>query len=428
MARVLLLTLVFGPDTVSTANMMTDIAHGLQNRGHEVTVLTTIPHYNPSGEIRQQPAYSASVLRPVKRSVEDGVRVIRVLVPQKRQRIWRRALDYALFQSLTTAVGLFSVGKQDVVLVTSPPITLGLTGYLLSRWQGIPFVYDVRELWPDVLIRMGVLRGDGWLARFLYRVEGFVYREAAAISVIAQTFMEALVNKGVPPRKLYFTPNFVDTEWIKPLPKDNPLSRSLGFHDKFVALYAGNIGLTQGLEMLVDVARMLRNEDSIRILIVGDGAARKDLERSVAESGLPNITLLPFQSSDRVPELYAMADVCLVPLKYGCAQDTIPSKAYTAMSAGRPVIASVEQNTELSHLVEDAACGLVVPPESPEDLAKAIQQLRADSEECLQIGKNGREFVVERYSRQSVVNEYDRMIHEVVGSAHAVGRPDPSIR
>jgi colanic acid biosynthesis glycosyl transferase WcaI len=426
MARVLLLTLVFGPDTVSTANMMTDIAHGLQDKGHELTVLTTIPHYNPSGEIKQQPAYSASVLQPVKRSIEDGVRVIRVLMPQKRQRVWRRAFDYALFQGLTTVMGLFSIGKQDVVLVASPPITLGLTGYLLSRWQHIPFIYNVQELWPDALIRMGVLK-NGLLARFLYRVEGFVYQEAAAISVIAQTFVEALVNKGIPHEKLYLIPNFVDTDWVRPLPKENYFSRSIELHDKFVTLYAGNIGLTQGLEVLVDVARILRDEDSIRILIVGDGAAREDLEKSVAESGLPNIMLLPFQPPERVPELYAMSDVCLVPLKYGCAQDTIPSKAYTAMAAGRPVIASVEEGTELSVLVRDAASGLVVPPESPQDLATAILQLHANPERRSQLGKNGREFVVERYSRQPVVNEYDRMIREVVGSAHAVRRPGPSI-
>ncbi|MBM3300465.1 MAG: glycosyltransferase family 4 protein, partial [Deltaproteobacteria bacterium] len=398
MARVLLLTLVFGPDTVSTANMMTDIARGLQDKGHELTVLTTVPHYNPSQEIKRQPAYSATILQPVKRSVEDGVRVIRVLMPQKRQRVWRRALDYALFQGLTTVMGLFSVGKQDVVLVPSPPITLGLTGYLLSRRQGVPFIYNVQELWPDALIRMGVLQ-DGLLAGILYRVEGFVYREAAAISVIAQTFMEALINKGVPNEKLHFIPNFVDTDWIRPLPKENHFSRSIELHDKFVTLYAGNIGLTQSLEMLVDVARILRDEDSIHILIVGDGAARKDLERAIAESGLPNITLLPFQPPDRVPELYATSDVCLVPLKYGCAKDTIPSKAYTAMAAGRPVIASVEEGTELSALVRDAASGLVVPPESPQDVAAAILQLHANPERRYQLGKNGREFVVERYSR-----------------------------
>ena len=426
MARVLLLTLVFGPDTVSTASIMTAIAHGLQDRGHDLTVLTSIPHYNPSQELKQQSAYSASVLRPVKRSVEDGVKVIRVLMPQKRQRVWRRAFDYTLFQGLTTLIGLSSVGKQDVVLVTSPPITLGLTGYLLSRWQRIPFIYNVQELWPDVLVRMGVLK-NGLLARFLYRVEGFVYREAAATSAIGRIFLEALTNKGVPREKLYFTPNFADTEWIKPLPKDNPLSRSLELQDKFVALYAGNIGLTQGLEMLVHVAHIVRDEDSIRILIVGDGAARRDLERSIAESGLSNIMLLPFQPPDRVPELYAMSDVCLVPLKYGCAWDTVPSKAYTAMSAGRAVIASVEEYTELSLLVRDAASGLVVPPESPEDVATAILQLHANPERRSQLGKNGRECIVERYSRQSVVNEYDRMIREVVGSAHAVERPGPNI-
>ena len=136
MARVLMLTLVYGPDTVSTANMMTDIAQGLQTAGHEVTVLTSVPHYNPSAQVRADPKFNASWRRPVTESREHGVRVLRVFMPLKRHKVWARGFDYLLFQFMTTLLGLFFVKRPDIVFVTSPPITLGLSGILLSRLCG----------------------------------------------------------------------------------------------------------------------------------------------------------------------------------------------------------------------------------------------------------------------------------------------------
>ncbi len=241
MSRVLMLSLVFGPDTVSTANLMTDLAHGLQERGHTVTVLTSMPHYNPSPEVLKNPIYRRRLPTLYTETSEKGVQVVRVYMPLKRQRIWRRALDYLWFQVLTLVVGLTRLGRQDIIFVPSPPITLGLNGFLLKVFLRGQMIYDVRELWPDAPIRMGLLKNKALIA-LAYAIERFVYNHSAAITSIAQSFNRSLVSRGVPDSKLHFTPNFVDTDWLSPTPKDNSFAKEFGLEDKFVVFDAGNIG------------------------------------------------------------------------------------------------------------------------------------------------------------------------------------------
>ena len=412
MARVLMLTLVYGPDTVSTANMMTDIAQGLQAAGHEVTVLTSVPHYNASAQVRADARFTASWWRPVTESREYGVRVLRVFMPLKRHKVWARGFDYLLFQFLTTWLGLFLVKRPDVVFVTSPPITLGLSGILLSRLRGGAFIYDVRELWPDVPVRMGLFRNP-LLVRFVYALEALVYRQATAISTIARSFQDTLVKRGVPRDKLHFTPNFVDVDFIHPTRRENDFSREHGLNGAFVVLYAGNVGLTQGLEILIDVAADLSPDERVQFLVVGDGAGRAGLERAVARSGLANFRMLPFQSPLRVNEMYAAADVCVAPLLRGFSYDTVPSKIYTAMAAGRAVVACAETDTETAALLCEAAAGTCVTPESRPALTEAIRALRVDPETATELGAAGRKWIENHYSRAVVVRAYDCMVRDV---------------
>ena len=412
MARVLMLTLVYEPDTVSTANMMADIAQGLQAAGHEVTVLTSVPHYNPSAQVRADTRFGASWWRPVSAVMERGVRVLRVFMPLKRHKVWSRGFDYLLFQCLTTLLGLFFVKRPDVVFVTSPPITLGLSGILLSRLRGGAFIYDVRELWPDVPVRMGLFRNP-LLVRFVYALEAFVYRQAAAISMIARSFQDTLVKRGVPRDKLHFTPNFVDVDFIHPTRRENDFSREHGLNGAFVVLYAGNVGLTQGLEILIDVAADLSPDERVQFLVVGDGAGRAGLERAVARSGLANFRMLPFQSPLRVNEMYAAADVCVAPLLRGFSYDTVPSKIYTAMAAGRAVVACAETDTETAALLCEAAAGTCVTPESRPALTEAIRALRVDPETATELGAAGRKWIENHYSRAVVVRAYDCMVRDV---------------
>ncbi|MEI7467682.1 MAG: glycosyltransferase family 4 protein [Chloroflexota bacterium] len=441
MASIFMLSLVFGPDTVSTANMMTDIAHGLCTCGHKVTVLTTMPHYNPSDVVRANPIYRSR--RLYTRTNEDGVDIVRLWMPLKGQAVWRRVLDYVWFHVLALLLGIIVIrGRQDIVYVPSPPITLGLMGWLLSLLKGAKFIYDVRELWPDVPVRLGLLKNK-WAIRLVYAVEYFVYNRTAAITTIARSFIDNLVRRGVSREKLFFTPNFVDVDLVTPRLKDNDFAREHGLVDKFVVFYAGNIGLTQGLEvLLVEVGKLLesqepraKNQESSSkhlglstqdlglrtrpaiIVVIGDGAGRAKLEQAVRESGLSNIMCLPFQPFSRVPDTYATADVCISPMKFGFSYDTVPSKIYTAMSAARPVVSACEADTESAHLLCEADAGIIVSPESAAEMADAIQQLRHSPELAQRLGANARAWVVAYYSKTAVVAEYDRVMRLVSQTA-----------
>jgi colanic acid biosynthesis glycosyl transferase WcaI len=414
MTNILMLTLVYGPDTVSTANMMTDIAHGLSDNGHNVTVLTSVPHYNPSKEVLDNPSMRSSWRKPFTESIEHGVRVLRVFMPPKRHKIWARAFDYIIFQALTTILALFRVSRPDVVFVTSPPITLGVSGILIAWMKGGRFVYDVRELWPDVPVRMGLFRNP-LLINFVYWLEDFVYKKSVAISTIARSFQNTLVDRGVPRKKLYFTPNFVDIGFITPSDSKNEFSSANGLDDMFVVLYAGNVGLTQGLEILLEVASEFTINKIIQFVVVGDGAARSSLETALTQSNLTNIRMLPFQPARLVNSMYATADVCIVPLLRGFSYDTVPSKIYTAMAAGRPVLASAEADSETALLLNESSAGVCVEPESPEALIEAITSLYENPTHVSDMGNNGRKWIVNYYARSVVIDAYDNMVREVSG-------------
>ncbi len=416
-ARVLIVTLVYMPDTVSTAALVTELAEGLQRAGHEMTVLTSVPHYNPSDRVRRQQAYRTSWLRPVTESRERDVRVLRVYMPQKGSRVWARLVDYALFQTLTTVAALLKARRQDVVLVVSPPITLGVSGLLLARLAGARFVYNVQELWPDAPVRMGMIRRPA-VVRAIRALERYVYRHAAAVTTIARAFEQRLRSRGVAASRIRVIPNFVDVDRLRPQPKDNAFAREHDLAASFVALYAGNIGLTQGLEVLVDAGIRLR-DSNVTIVIVGAGVRLTDLRRRVEASAVGNVRLLPFQPAERVPDIYATADVCLVPLKKGFAYDTAPSKVYSAMAAGRAVIACAEEDSETARLLRESGAGCVVPPESVDDLVNAIRGMERNPERRLACGAHGRSWIVEHGSRDAVVAQYDRLIRELTDVRHA---------
>jgi colanic acid biosynthesis glycosyl transferase WcaI len=416
MAKVLVLSLVYAPDVVSTAPVVADIAAGLHDLGHRVTVLTSIPHYHFPEEARHDRALAASWRRPYTVRIEDGVKVVRVYMPRKSTRPWKRAVEFAQFKALTLLAAARQCGRQDAILVVSPPISLGLEGCLLARLTGGAMIYDLRELWPDAPVRMGVLKNPA-LIRLTQGMERFVYRQSAAVTVMAHSFADALAERGVPRGKLHYTPIYADADQFAGRDKRNRLSERLGLHDKFVALYAGNIGLTQGLEDLVEVGRRLQADDDVRIVIVGDGAAKPRLEAYVAASGLANVLLLPYQPEDAVPDLYGLADVCLIPLVHGFARDTVPSKLLTILAAGRPCIASVDLDSETATIVRDAEAGYVVPPRSVDGIAESILRLRADPALCRTLGENGRRYLREHFSRDATLATYDRVIRQVAGAA-----------
>ncbi len=332
-------------------------------------------------------------------------------MPLNRKRIWLRALDYLWFHFITLIVAILKIRSYDIVFVPSPPITLGLSGYLLTKFFKSKLIYDVLEIWPDTPIRMGVIKNT-MLVRLAYAVERFVYRHSSIVACISQSFINVLIQRGVPAGKLRLAPLFVDVDWMQPRPKRNEFAVKHGLQDKFVALYAGNIGLTQGAGIFVDIAAYFKDDKEIAVLIIGDGAGRPMLEAALAQAHLPNIFLLPFQNREIVPDIYATADVALSPLLPGYAYDTLPSKMYTAMAAGRPVIAACEHDTETAQLIAGSEGGMAVTPGSAQEMARPMVICKK-REKARMMGQHARKWVVDHYSKNTVISMHDKIISEI---------------
>jgi colanic acid biosynthesis glycosyl transferase WcaI len=413
LARIIILSLVFAPDGVSTSAIVSELAHDLVEHGHQVTVLTTQPHYNIDPDARAQQPLQRRWGGLFYTSSYHGIPVWHTAMRPKGQRALGRITDYLIFHVISMLLGLFAIRRQDVVFAVSPPLTIGLVGWLLALLKRARLIYNVQELYPDTAITMGVLKKDSFVTRVLQWIELFVYRRSAALAVICQPFADVIVGKGIAPSKIHVISNFVDTDFVQPGSKDNALARELGLKDRFVVHYAGNIGMTQSFDTLLATAEHLQDEPQIIFLIVGDGARRTYVETQVRERRLKNVQLLPYQSRRRVPDIYATADVCLVPLMAGTAKTTVPSKLYTIMSAGRPAIVAVDADSDIVLTVKRADCGIAIAPDDAAQLEQSLRYALTHTDELHRMGANGRYYAVRHLSRQAVNTRYHTLIQKV---------------
>lgn len=416
--RVLLLTLVFPPDGVSTARLLGDLVADFCSSGIEVTVVTTAPHYNrdPEAEERQPRIRHWPFL--LSRSEYRGAPVFHTYMPRKGKRVLPRLLAWAGFHAISSFAGWLAVPRPDVVLAVSPPLTIGLGAWTLARYHGVPFIYNAQELYPDLAVTMGLLRNPQLIAALL-KLESFVYRRAAVISVIGAAMAARLRQKGVPEAKIRIIPNFVDVEAIAPGERRNEFSRKHGLDEKLVVSYAGNLGLAQGLEVVIEAARLLRGEPRVRFLVVGDGVMRDSLATMAEKSSLDNCIFLPYQPQSKVLEIYAASDLCLVPQAAATASQAVPSKAYQIMAAGRPVVAITEPTSDLAALIAAANCGEVVSPGSVGPLTSLLTDALTNRSGWRRMGEAGREHVVTHYSRRSVSRAYQDLLRDVAAGRSA---------
>lgn len=413
MANITLLSLVFPPDNVSTAQLMADLAEDLVVRGHRVTVFTTLPHYNHD--------QVASAAQPMRRrwagllheSEYRSMKVYHAWMPGKGRHVLYRMLTWVGFHVVSTLAAIVKAPRPDLVLSPSPPLTIGVSAWMVARSRGARFIYNVQEIYPDVAINLGAVRNP-WLIRALLGLEQFVYRNAHAITVISGRMRLRLVEKGVPARKLALIPNFVDTQGFVPLPKDNAFSREHGLWDKFVVSYAGNMGKPQQLDVLVEAAALLADNPRIHFLLMGSGTETEALQQLAAAKGLRNVTFLQHQPYTVMPHAYAAMDVCYVPQAIGTSSDGIPSKVYRILSSARPVLACTDAGSDLAMLVQEARAGAVVTSADAHVVANAIRRAVADEVAWAQLGRNGRDHVVAEYDRTVVSGKYHHLIRAVV--------------
>ncbi len=413
MANISLLTLVFPPDNVSTAQLMADLAEDLAARGHRVTVFTTLPHYNPdkvAGAAQPMRRRWAGLLHE---SEYRGMRVYHAWMPGKGRHVLYRMLTWVGFHCISTLAAIFKPPRPDLILSPSPPLTIGVSAWLIARAHGARYIYNVQEIYPDVAINLGAVRNP-WLIRALLQLERFVYRQAHAITVISSRMRLRLLEKQVPERKLLLAPNFVDSRGFVPQAKDNAFSREHGLWDKFVVSYAGNMGKPQQLDVLVDAAAHLAGNPRIHFLFMGSGTETESLKQRVVAMGLRNVTFLSQQPYAVMPMAYAAMDACYVPQAIGTSSDGIPSKVYRILSSARAVLACTDVGSDLATLVEEARAGAVVTAADGGLVAEVIRKAVADETAWAQLGRNGRDYVIAEYDRSVVSGRYHRLILDVV--------------
>lgn len=410
MARILLHTLVFSPDGVSTAILISELTDMLmKTHRHEVVILTTTPHYNRNESAEQAQPLKKHWFGLYYTSSFHGAPVIHIPMAQKKDAT-NRTLDYLWFHFWGLIFGLLLVGRQDVVLSPSPPLTIGIVSWLLAKLKGAKFIYNVQEVYPAYLLYTGAMRSGSTMHRVLSFIERFVYRHAAYVTVITEQLRQEVLKVCSDPNKVVLIPNFSVIEFADAISRTNQLAQELNLVDKFVVMYAGNIGTAHSIETIVETLTILVDDDRIRFLIVGDGTRRPYLEEEIQKRHLNNAILLPYRSVDDMPVVYATGDIGLVPLKAGAARSATPSKIYTVMAAGLPVLAAVDLDSDTKHLVENANCGLVVEPDNPKALADAIRWSCDHPAELKQYRQNALEFIARNYSRAAITEMYNRLI------------------
>jgi colanic acid biosynthesis glycosyl transferase WcaI len=415
LANVLILSLVFPPDSVSTAEIMGDLAAELRARGHTVTVVTTMPHYNRDAAAeRLQPMrpYWGSLLR---RSDYRGITVLHVAMPPKTPSVPRRILAWIGFHVVSTVAGLVAVPRPDVILAPSPPLSIGVSAWLIASIRRAHFIYNVQEIYPDIAVNLGALRNRRLIAA-LEALERFVYAKASLVTVIAPRMRTRLLTKGVPEAKVRVVPNFVDLDRVVEAPRDNDFARAHGLQHVFTITYAGNMGPAQGLEIVLEAARLLADERRVRFLLIGEGMLRERLTRDAAALPSRNVVVLPYQPNALMPQIYGASDISLVPQAAATGSDAIPSKVYRIIASRRPLIAVTEAGSDLAALVRDAACGVIVAPGDAAGLARTVREALAYRSVWSEMGSRGREYVVARYTRGVIGGEYDALVRAVAGA------------
>ncbi len=404
--RVMFLAQCYSPEEVSAAVLITELAIDLVRRGHRVTMVTGAPNY-PYGRVFEgykNQIYGIEML--------NGVRVVRIWsYISPRRTFWRSILHYGTYSAAAFYGGLFSK-KPDVIVSYSPPLPLGLSAWLLSRIWRIPWVLQLEDLYPDAAIAAGMLR-NGTAIRFFSALERFLYRQATHISLISETFRQNLHNKGVPPHKITLIPVWADPGVVQSLPKENRFRERHGLKNKFVVMYAGNIGLTSSLEDVIATADLLNHDPAIIFVILGEGVKKSKLQGMAKSKGLENVLFLPYQPREDFPEILAAADMSLVTLNQNSFLSSLPSKTFNIMASARPILALTPAESEIAQLVEEGRCGINIPPNHPNLLAEKIFQLKTQGSRLEEMGQNGRIRLETRFARERCVDLYDRMLQRL---------------
>ena len=400
--RILIYSLVFSPDGVSTAYLYNDLALGFQKRGYEICVLTTTPHFNLiEGALNKQPLQKR-FLGLFYVSDFNGIKVFHIPL-KKHKSTLLRMLSFIYWHKMSFFVGLF-LKRTDVILTPSPPLTSGLLAILLAKIKGAKTIYNVQEIYPDLLINLGHLKNT-FAINFLKRLERFVYNSSNAVTTIDKQFYTIITPRIKQKSSLQIIPNFVNTdlyvtESSTKLP-DEFLSKP-GFANM---LYAGNIGLAQEWDLVLNVAKEIRNEP-ITIWIIGEGVKKEYVKSQIEKHELSNIKLLPYQDRKYMPAINLFADFHFIAMDKSMENEGFPSKVYSIMASGRPMVIVSSENTPITSFLNETDTSLLVTDHSLSGFKDAVLKLAGDKDLRISLGANGRKIIEEFYNKERVIDEY----------------------
>ena len=408
--RILFLTQYYPPETGAAPLRAYHFATKLARRGHEVTVLTGMPNH-PGGS--KHPGFRWKLGAS---SMQDNVRVIRsYLYATPRKTFATRMLNQLSFAASALVRGCFST-KCDVILVTSPPLFLAVTGWLLGHVKGTPYVLDVRDYWPHAAVELGQLSSRR-VIRLAERMELFLYAHAAWIVAVTPGMRRLMVKRGIPGHRVVLITNGADTDCFMPAGSDGVHGSANG---GLTVLYSGTHGLVHGMETILDAAEELADEERIHFVMVGDGVAKDELVADARRRELRNIEFLPSQSPESLVERIQTSDVCLATTTKGTlSEGIVPVKMFDYMACAKPVVAAVVGDART--MLTEADGGIVVAPGDSAALASALLRLLEDKTERERLGRNGHEFVRWSYSRQHLAGRMNDLLERVVNRERALG-------
>jgi colanic acid biosynthesis glycosyl transferase WcaI len=416
--KILYVSQYFPPEMGAPGGRAAELSRLWVEGGHEVTVLTGFPNH-PTGVV--PPEYRSKFRRLVMREQHHGVNVVRTwLLPFPNRRAYERMLNYTSFLFSSATTGMF-LSRPDVVIASSPQLLVGLAGWWLAFCKRVPFVFEVRDLWPESLAAVGAGKADSLFYRGLGQIAGSLYSNCDRLVVVTPAFREYLIKHWhILASKIDVVENGVDTHLFSERESNPTLKRELGADGKFLVSYIGTMGMAHGLETVLGAASLLQTKaPEVVFLLIGEGAEKEHLISAAKSRGLTNVRFVRQQPRENIPDFICASDACLVLLKRSELFKTVlPTKMLEFMACARPVILGVDGHAR--KIMDEANAGIFIQPEDPDALAEAVLRLAADPALRNSFGSNGRQHVLRYFSRQHTAEKYLDVLQDLLGNDQSV--------
>lgn len=409
--RILKLSGYFYPEQVSSTHLSKDLNEAYMKAGFDFVNYVPTPTRGISEEVRKE-------YKTKKYEVRDNGHTIvhRFAMFREGKHPLQRAVRYVLVNIIQYFKGS-SAKNIDLILSGSTPPTQGLLCGLVKKRLKVPFIYNLQDIFPDSLVNAKMTQKGSLIWKIGRKIEDFTYRSADKIIVISEDFKRNIMEKGVPEDKIVIVPNWVDTDQVYHIDrKDNVLFDRYNLdREKYYICYSGNVGHSQNLELLLGAAKVMQKDlPDVCFAIIGEGAAKETLAVKIAEEGLDNVILLPFQPYEDIAHVFSLGNVDLIISKPGIGGSSVPSKTWSILAAERPILASFDEDSALAKLINEQNCGIVANAGELDSLTGAIRRLYEDKEYAAALGKRGRTYVVENLSKEKCTGMYVDTIKSVV--------------